>query len=115
VSSADTFAISYAILTSLLRNLPDTHSVDQKWVHQYHTEVERLEKAACIKLDDFKVPGSELEREMTGHGGLGRGPIYSRALRCERSVLVHKIESLVGYFSLTKGYQPPEIDFKGGK
>lgn len=120
MSSTDEFAKSYSILTSLLKNLPPERDVDEKWVHQYHAEVARLEKAAGIKLDDFKVPGSELERREIGHGGLGRGPIYSRALSCERSVLVHKLEALLGYFSLrtgapNTGYQPPDINFGGAK
>jgi hypothetical protein len=114
MNAGDEIARSYVLLNSLLKNLPTTHTVDEKWVRQYHAEVERIERAKSMELKDFRVQSSELKREMTSYAP-GRGATYSESLRCERNVLVQKLEALLAYFSLSAqppkqriGFTPPE-------
>lgn len=112
MNEQDLILRSYAILGSLKQNIPEGHEVEGRWVQEYGKEIENLEKSLYVDLSGFKVPHDALHRSPAVKSQLWGKHIYREGLWCERSVLMHKLDAVLLYFSAK---QPPEdrkIGFK---
>tara|TARA_B100000315_G_scaffold74487_1_gene68241 strand:- start:325 stop:675 length:351 start_codon:yes stop_codon:yes gene_type:complete len=113
MNQGDLITRAYSILTSLKNNIPDAYEIQQKWPLQFNDEVNRLEKALQVDLSEFKVPESELHRSVVSYNTLSDETNYREGLWIERSSLMHKLESLLTYFSILNSPEEGKIGFKG--
>jgi len=88
-----------AILTSLMSHVPKEYEVSERWVYEFHTAIEKVEKATAIPLDEFKIGSGELRRSVSS-GNYVTGEVeYRDGLWCEREILMHKLDSVLIYIS----------------
>lgn len=100
----------YTRLDSLKKNLPKPQTIHEKYVREYHSIVDELEKITSSDLAEFKVPDAEIKP----HSNYIRKEIrYSRDKYCERSFLLAKLDGLLGYFQIKYlSEEKREIGFK---
>ncbi len=110
MDAQDEITRAYAILSSLMDNVPNHLEVPQKWVTEYHREVERLETTLNLSLSEFKVPQGELQRSESGYSPK-TGTTYHPGLYCHRDILAQKCKSLLVYFSMKSSGQNKTIGF----
>jgi hypothetical protein len=89
----------YSRLEALKKNLPPSMTVDQKYVGEFHSILDSLEKESGASLNDFRVPGSELRRRMTTKNTLTGEVSYSESPECDRAFLMMKIDATLGFFT----------------
>ena len=102
--SHDEILRSYAVLNSLKNNIPDDYEVEDFWVRDFNTAVEKIEKVLSIDLSEFKVTNENLYRSVSSWSP-EEGDQYLPGLWCKKSVLMYKIDSILTYFT---GLQAPE-------
>lgn len=110
---------AYTRLKSLKDNLPQTYDVHEKYIQEYHEIVDLLTEETGNSLNEFKVPDKELERKITSmwpsipYTGQKAGKRYSKERRCERDVLLTKLDALLSYFEFKYlSERRTEIGFK---
>jgi hypothetical protein len=78
--------------------------VEEKWVQQYNSTIERLSATLGRDLSEFQVPPGELRRAVENHNILSGRTTYTQDLWCERAVLMQKLDAVLTYFNgLQKG------------
>jgi hypothetical protein len=112
----------YTRLKSLRNNLPQRYNIHEKYVQEYHEIVNLLSEETGSSLKEFKVPDEELERKVTSawpsipYLKQKAGRRYSEERRCERNMLVSKLDALLSYFEFKYlsekrtdiGFKPPK-------
>ncbi len=53
---------AYAAITSIRANVPERPQIEERWVNEFNTAIEKLEKSLGIDLKEFKVPKDALKR-----------------------------------------------------
>jgi len=84
-------------INAIRTNLPDHYVVEEYWVEDYNSAIEKIENSLGINLDQFKVPKSMVHPEATFVNGETGEPIYSKKLFCERAYLLQKVDSSQEY------------------
>lgn len=90
----------FAQLSALKANLPEGHHANEKYVSTYNSLVNDLSVGLGESLEEFSVPGNEIKQRVTSSNYLTKEVNYSKDKWCERSVLLMKLDSLLGYFTL---------------
>jgi len=112
---------AYTRLKSLKDNLPQGYDIHEKYVQEYHEIVNLLSEETATPLEEFKVSDGELERKVTSawrsipYLKQKAGRTYSEERRCEKNVLVAKMDALLSYFEfkylsekkIEIGFKPP--------
>lgn len=93
------FKQAYSLLVALKNNLPNNVTVDEKYVDQFHTILDVLEKDSGQNLDAFRVPGSELRHRATGKNEF-TGVTYTETPEVDRPFLMMKIDAILGFFTI---------------
>jgi len=102
-------------------NLPQGYDIHEKYVQEYHEIVNLLSEETATPLEEFKVSDEELERKVISaqpsipYLHQKAGVRYSEESRCERNVLVAKMDALLSYFEfkylsekkIDIGFKPP--------
>jgi hypothetical protein len=109
-------AQAYFLLRSLKDNTPDSHEVDQKWVDDFHSLLDTVEKETGTELAAFRVDASELFHPAIGatRGYARRGRIvpgvvrYSNKMVVTRTRFMHKVDAVLSYFQFKQGEGTPE-------
>jgi len=96
-------AQAYALLTALKANLPKNYTIEQKYVDQFHSVLNTLEKESGHKLDDFRIPSSELRRRTVMSNSLTDEKVYSETPECDRDFLLLKLDAVLTFFSIQEG------------
>src|SRR5262245_61998316 len=110
--SSDQVMRGYSALISLKQNLPDHDQLEKRWVDEFHQIITRLEKTMNTSLEEFKVPDDALERSVATPNNIMSGQVtYRPGLWCERSVLLHKLDGLLTYFSMMMSPEEKKIGF----
>lgn len=99
MADGDLLLRSYATLSSLKSNLPDQDEVEERWVREFNSAVEGIEKALGTNLAEFKVLHGDLHRSVGTRNYLTEDVTYRDGLWCNRSSLMQKIDSILIYFS----------------
>lgn len=105
---------AYSIVSSLKSNLPDTFEVEEGWVKEFHDSVALLERALGTDLTLFKVPGDQVTKSISGGNYLTGAVHYRDGLWCKRTRLMHKIDSLLTYFTGLDAGDHKRIGFRVG-
>ena len=98
MSSGDQMLRSHSVLSSLRQNIPDRHEVPEDWVREYHSALDKLEAARGIDLADFRVGPEHLRLSISSRDRTGTIN-YREGLWCQRAVLIHKLDSVLRYFT----------------
>jgi len=114
-------AQAFFLLQSLKKNLPDTHEVGQKWVTDFHSILDTVEKETGADLSAFRAQEADLYhpvvsvRRASRFGQRGHVD-RSKAIVIERRRLLHKVDAVLGYFQYTQSSSEPpkQIGFKVG-
>lgn len=53
---------AYATITSIRANVPECPQIEERWVKEFNTAIEKLEKSLDIDLQEFKVPQDAIKR-----------------------------------------------------
>lgn len=102
---------AYASISALKKNLPDYHTVEEKYVNQYHSALDKV-SATGVDVEEFRIPASEVKPRVTSYRYLEAGhETYSKHPEVERSFLLFKIDSVLSFFSLTEGGEGRSIGF----
>ena len=100
-----------ARLRALKLNLPDSSSVEEQYVQEFHTLLELLSEMSGRDLTGFRVPDSKLLRIMYDDPENGDfdgnededAPLFSDVRYCARNFLVMQIDGVLIFF----GREPP--------
>lgn len=103
---------SLSRLTALKNNLPQKGwGVSGKYVEEFNSILEDLEKVSSKNLKEFNIPDNEVRPRMTSVDGAGH-KIYTSESYCDKEYASMKIDGVLGYFTLL--LQPTEIKNKLG-
>jgi hypothetical protein len=91
---------TYSLLLALKSNLPCSITFDQKYVDQFDSILDTLEKESGQSLDAFRVPGSELRHRTTNKNTITGVAAYSESPECHRPFLMMKIDAVLGFFTI---------------
>lgn len=89
---------AYVLLSSLKQNIPTDFRVDQSWVGDFHSALQKIERATGVDLQEFRIPQEDLRREITGGNYLTGEVDYSGRMVVERTRLLLKVDAVLGYF-----------------
>lgn len=89
---------AFTRLTALNANLPLDKWVPEKWVLDYHTILDILEKQSATDLNGFRVPSAELRRVLISRNDLTGRRVYSKDFRCEKRVMKAKLDAVLSFF-----------------
>lgn len=104
-------AQAYALLNSLKQNLPTTFEVERRWVDDFHSILDAVEKTTGADTYAFRVPPDELHPEVSGGNYLEGTTDYSGRTVIERSRFVQKVDAVLGYFQFTQSEPKKDIGF----
>jgi hypothetical protein len=98
----DEIAKAYALLSSLKQNIPDNFQVDQSWVNDFHSALQKIESATGTSLQEFRVPPQEMRRETTGGNYLTGEVHHSGRTVIERTRLLLKVDAVLTFFEYVR-------------
>lgn len=105
----------YTRLNSLKENLPvKTTIISEKYVREYHSIVDDLEKITNSDLIEFKISEAEIKPWLSSYNYITGEKNYTSEKFCDRSFLLVKLDALLGYFQIKYLSQEKRtIGFKG--
>lgn len=107
----DKLAQAYARLSALKTNLPETYTVEQKYVSEFHSILQVLERVSQCDLGSFRVPPEEVKPRWAGGNTLTGETWYTDEPECERSFLMMKIDGVLTFFSIVASPQKISVGF----
>ena len=111
MNDGDQILRAYAAITSIRANVPERHEVEERWVIEFNTAIEKLEKSLGIDLQEFKVPQDALKRFVASCNSLTGDVTYLDGLWCERAILMQKLDSVLVYFTGLQDREDIKIGF----
>ena len=111
-NDGDQILRAYAAITSIRANVPERHEVEARWVNEFNTAIEKLEKSLGIDLQEFKVPQDALKRYVASCNSLTSDVTYLEGLWCERAILMQKLDSILVYFTGLEDRDDKKIGFR---
>ena len=112
MSDDDQILRAYATITSMKANVPERPQIEERWVNEFNTAIEKLEKSLGIDLQEFKVPQDALKRYVASCNNLTSVVTYLEGLWCERAILMQKLDSVLVYFTGLQERQDKKIGFQ---
>lgn len=103
---------AHSTVASLRLNLPNDYEVGELRVRQFNDALDKVETAFNISLDDFKVATSMLYRAVGSRNYITGEVNYRDGLWCRQQVLMHKIDSVPGYFTGLQNDRDRQIGFR---
>jgi len=110
---------AYSRLKSLKANIPQYKELEMKWVSEYHSILDVLEKETGKDFSNFKVPESETPVRKTKGDYVTENTPYHYVQTCDRAFLMMKIDSFLMFFDLFTesqkrgksplGFNPPKV------
>ena len=111
MSNGDQILRAHAIITSLRTNLSNDDEVEQAWVKEFNGALGKVEAALNMDLEEFKVAQDSLYRSVATSNYVTGNVNYREGLWCRRETLLHKIDSVLAYFTGLQGGQDRHIGF----
>jgi len=109
-------AKAFARITALRENLPQTGSVHEKYVREFHEILGVLAEALGQDFNTFLVRSGELQQRVTSVRRASlRRPAHvhhSRDRFCERGVFLMKIDGLLAFFKMQQLPEKARIGFQ---
>lgn len=112
MENADLISRAYSSLLSLKKNIPETFAVEEKWVNNFNSEIEKLEISLAIDLKSFKVPDSDLIKSVAAYNYVTGETDYRPGRWCEKSRLLLKLDAVLNYFAILNAPKGTKIGFQ---
>ena len=112
MNNGDQILRAYAAITSIRANVPERHEVEERWVNEFNSAIEKLEKSLGIDLQEFKVPQDALKRFVASCNSQTGDVTYLDGLWCERAILMQKLDSVLVYFTGLQDREDTQIGFR---
>jgi hypothetical protein len=109
MTKQDQILRAHAILTALKSNVPQSFEVPDRWVSDFHTAIDKIEKATSIDLAEFRIDPSELKKSVSSSNYMSGEVNYRPGLWCKREILMQKLDSVLTYFSGLQSGSTPGI------
>ena len=111
----DKLARAYATLKSLRNNIAEMTVVEEKYVHEFHTALDKLESIG-IDVSEFRIPDSEIAPIVTSIRTLTfkdspSGVTYSKEKYVDKAFILTKLDAILGYFEIITSEKPIRIGF----
>lgn len=115
----DVLARAYARLSALRKNIDQAimhHGVPETYVREFHAVLTKLEGIGK-DVSEFRIPDSEITPRVTAIHTLTfanspkNGADYSKEKYVDKSLILTKIDALLGYFEITTSEKPRKIGF----
>jgi len=112
----DTLARAYATLKSLRNNIAEMNAVTEIYVSEFHTVLTRLQGTG-INVSEFWIPDSEIAprvtviRTLTFADSPKSRADYSREKYVDKSFILMKIDTVLGYFEIITSEKPKKMGF----
>jgi hypothetical protein len=103
---------SYALLSSLKQNLPNTFAVSKVWVDDFHAILTALERETGDSLEEFRVSDGEWRQRAVTHNRLTGHTQYDKNLTVQRERLLLKVDAVLGYFQFQTTPDKQPIGFQ---
>jgi hypothetical protein len=103
---------SFFLLKSLKENLPDEFRIERKWVGDFHSILDTVEKETGFDLGAFRVGQDDLSRPAISRNPMTGTTTYSKVLMIERTRLLHKVDAALSYFEFVQGQPKQSIGFR---
>jgi len=97
--NGDAILRSYSVLISLRKNIPENDEVEEYWVKEYNSAIEKIEISTSKDLSDFKVQSDCLQKAPTSFNTIKLKASFGVGSCCERSILIHKLDAVLTYFN----------------
>jgi hypothetical protein len=115
-------AQAFFLLQSLKENMPHTSDIAKKWVDDYHSILDTVEKETGTNLSPFRVPETDFQRQVVSarRGSFRGGPghvQYGDNVVVSHARLAHKVDAVLSYFRYSQGTgntPKQSIGFKAG-
>jgi len=102
---------AYTRLRALKANLPDSYSIEEKYVQEFHKILSILEQESGTSLSGFRIPLEELKPRVTSSNYLTHETFYTDWPECDRSYLMMRIDGVLGFFEIQMSAQKTAIGF----
>ena len=100
----DTLIRAYAMLTALRDNINKVgYGIEEKFVHKYHSVLDRLENCTGKNLSEFRISDSEMYLSMGDETCV------------DRLCMLTNLDAVIGYFEIITSEQPKRIGFRTSK
>ena len=115
-SNQDVLARAYATLKAIrenIREMGEYNRVGEVFVEEFHTTLEKLEEMG-VGVSEFRIPDSLVKPRVTSsqwEGGVTHNK-YSDEKYVQKSVLLMKPDTVLGYFEIITGEEPIRMGFK---
>ena len=83
-----------ALLLSLRKNFPEDYQIDEKYILDFHTRLDELEKESGEDYSAFRIPDSEIKTN-AGFDCVGG---WSKKY-CDRDLFLQRLEAVLVYLS----------------
>ena len=113
-NSRDELLRAYVLLKSLRNNIDQIGSVPEKYVNEYHTILEKIEKNVNITLTEFRIPEPEIKPQPRSFNPRS-GTVYSSEKYVARPFMLTKMDAVLGYFETITSSEPPKMGFRTSK
>ena len=112
MSKGDQILRAHATISSLRTNVPNEYEVEEAWVREFNGALGKIEAALDMNLEEFKVGRDALSRSVATSNYVTDEVTYRDGLWCRRENLLHKIDSVLVYFTGLQGGQDRHIGFR---
>ncbi|MGA7968074.1 MAG: hypothetical protein WB983_05540 [Terriglobales bacterium] len=106
------FAKVYAQLLSLKQNLPNAGEVTKRWLDDFHSILDTVEKETGEDLKAFRVPQEDVHPQLISvRRGTRRAKgsaTYGSNMMVSRARLIVKVDAVLGYFQMQFAAPPAE-------
>jgi hypothetical protein len=111
----DELARAFAMLSSLRKNIGQmtTREVPEIYVGEFHTVLDRLE-GIQFDVAEFRIPDSAVQPKIVGPVISVRGGKrirYSKEKYVDKSFILTRLDSILGYFEIITSEKPRKIGF----
>ena len=110
-SSQDEIIRAYMLLKSLRKNIENIVSIQENYVNEYHSILDKLESNAGISLSEFRIPDSEI-RQVSRSYIPGGEQDYSEEKYVARTFMFTKMDAVLGYFEFLTSPEPKRMGFR---
>jgi len=90
---------SFAQLSALKKNLPNTSEINEKYVKIFHKEIGRLVILGYKDLEEFKIPENEITPRPTFYSP-ETGTEYSDEKFVDRELMLMQLDAVLTFFQL---------------
>jgi len=115
MNTQDQILRGYSVLKALKGNIPKYFEVSERWVSEFHTAIEKLEKATGLDLAEFRFDPRDLGKSVASSSSLTGEVKYREGLWCKRDLLMQKLDAVLGYFTGLQTGQNRQIGFRSPK